>query len=84
MKSWKDMFRTTLSAKIKVSDRVKHRSTSRLGTVYQTAIVDDIPTLSVRHDDGTEAQLVASEEYFKVHTQTMLWTRAGQGKQVEW
>ncbi len=84
MRNWKDIFRKTLSVKIAVTDRVKHRETARLGTVFQTATVDKIPTVSVKHDDGTESYLVPAEEYFKVHSQTMLWTRAGQGKQVEW
>jgi len=81
--NWKDMFRATLSVKIKVNDRVKHRDTARLGTVYQTATVDDVPTLSVKHDDGTESQLVPSEEYFKVHTATQIWAGRGIGRQIE-
>ena len=84
MKNWKDIFRKTLSVKIAINDRVKHRETARLGTVFQTAIVGKVPTVSVKHDDGTESYLVPSEEYFKVHTRTMLWASAGQGKQVEW
>ena len=58
----------TFSEKIKVNDRVKHRQSSRLGTVIQTGVVDGsfkLPALSVRHGDGTESWLVPAEDYTK-------------------
>lgn len=80
--SWKDMFRKTLSVKIAVEDRVKHRDSQRLGTVFQTATVSGVPVISVRHDDGTESHLLPAEEYHKVpRGQQLLWARAGRAKQ---
>jgi len=61
-------FKRTLSEKIKVNDRVRHRKTGQLGTVFQTGMVEGslkVPALSVRHDDGSEAWLVPSEDYTK-------------------
>jgi len=59
----------TLSEKIQVGAQVKNRLSGKLGTVFQTGKVSGsfkLPALSVRHDDGTEAILVPSEDYGKV------------------
>ncbi len=56
----------SLSEKIKVGARVKHRLSGKLGTVFQTGKIDGsfrLPALSVTHDDGTEAILVPAEDY---------------------
>ena len=61
-------FKRTLSEKLKVNDRVRSRKTRQLGTVIQTGTVEGsikVPAISVRHDDGTEAWLVPSEDYTK-------------------
>jgi hypothetical protein len=64
--NWRELFDQTLSVKIKVGDRVKHRATGRLGAVNQTAVVDGLATISVRYDLGGETMLVPSEEYMKL------------------
>jgi hypothetical protein len=61
-------FRRTLSEKITINDRVRHRKTGQLGTVIQTGKVEGslkLPAISVKHDDGSEAWLVPSEDYTK-------------------
>jgi hypothetical protein len=64
--NWKSLFDQTLSVKIKVGNRVRHRVSGRLGTVFQTGVLDGLHVISVNHDDGTGSQLVASEEYAKI------------------
>jgi hypothetical protein len=61
-------FDSTLSVKIAVGDRVRHRGTSQLGHCYQTGQVDGsirVPAISVRYDNGNDAQLVPAEEFTK-------------------
>jgi hypothetical protein len=61
-------FDSTLSVKIAVGDRVRHRTTRELGHCYQTGIVDGsvrVPAVSVRYDNGMDAQLVPAEEFTK-------------------
>lgn len=61
-------FKRTLSEYLKVNDRVRNRKTGQLGTVIQTGKVEGslkVPAISVRHDDGSEAWLVPSEDYTK-------------------
>jgi hypothetical protein len=84
--NWKKLFNQTLSVKIKVGDRVCNRRTGKLGTVYQTATLNgtvSIPALSVKLDDGTDAQLVPAEEYHKAVRQQLLWVNSNQGRQYE-
>lgn len=85
--NWKKLFNQTLSVKIKVGDRVCHRRTGKLGTVYQTATLNTgiaaVPALSVKHDDGSDAQLVPAEEYHKAVRQTLLWVDSNQARQYE-
>ena len=64
--NWKNIFNQTLSTKIRVDTRVKHRTSGRLGRVFQTATVNGVPAVSVNHDDGTQSVLVPAEEYFSV------------------
>jgi hypothetical protein len=65
-------FDRTLSTKIKIHDRVRHRDTREPGTVIQTCNlsthVAEIPAVTVRYDNGQVATLLPAEEFTK-------WTR---------
>ena len=61
-------FDATLSVKIGVNDRVRHRTTRLLGTVTQTGLVKGtikVPTVTVAYDNGQEAVMVPAEEFMK-------------------
>jgi hypothetical protein len=61
-------FDRTLSVKIRVGDRVRHRTTRELGHCYQTGLVNGsvrVPAISVRYDNGHDAILAPAEEFMK-------------------
>jgi hypothetical protein len=62
-------FNQTLSTKIKVNDRVRHRVTQDLGVCFQTGTVTSgrftVPAISVRYDNGNEAWMLSAEEFMK-------------------
>ena len=61
-----NLFNETFSVKLRCGQRVRHRATKKLGTVYQTGVVNGsfrAPAISVRYDDGVDAVLIAAEEF---------------------
>lgn len=65
-----EQFDKTLSVKIKCDMRVRRRRDNLLGKVFQTGTIETrvgrVPAISVQHDDGSCAMLVAAEEYTSI------------------